>query len=213
MNNNDLWEKKQDLLNQINDLTLQAREPNHSHDFYDEVAKEIKICEKQIDQLDRIFNNTDWHRDLHRLITEFKIFTGTEKHLSRIIYVLTSRLSIEERRRLINRLDHRNLVEEAERKELKKEIRRVKKKERRIKQYRQQFPKYASLSDEEILIKAAEEKRIKDIQKNKEKLAREKTQQRILDSLPKKDPTEESIKYWREKWGITEASLETNKNE
>lgn len=213
MNNNDLWEKKQDLLNQINDLTLQAREPNHSHDFYDEVAKEIKICEKQIDQLDRIFNNTDWHRDLHRLITEFKIFTGTEKHLSRIIYVLTSRLSIEERRRLINRLDHRNLVEEAERKELKKEIRRIKKKERRIKQYRQQFPKYASLSDEEILIKAAEEKRIKDIQKNKEKLAREKTQQRILDSLPKKDPTEESIKYWREKWGITEASLETNKNE
>ena len=213
MNNNDLWEKKQDLINQINDLTLQAREPNHSHDFYDEVAKEIKICEKQIDQLDRIFNNTDWHRDLHRLITEFKIFTGTEKHLSRIIYVLTSRLSIEERRRLINRLDHRNLVEEAERKELKKEIRRIKKKERRIKQYRQQFPKYASLSDEEILIKAAEEKRIKDIQKNKEKLAREKTQQRILDSLPKKDPTEESIKYWREKWGITEASLETNKNE
>ena len=213
MNNNDLWEKKQDLLNQINDLTLQAREPNHSHDFYDEVAKEIKICEKQIDQLDRIFNNTDWHRDLHRLITEFKKFTGTEKHLSRIIYVLTSRLSIEERRRLINRLDHRNLVEEAERKELKKEIRRIKKKERRIKQYRQQFPKYASLSDEEILIKGAEEKRIKDIQKNKEKLAREKTQQRILDSLPKKDPTEESIKYWREKWGITEASLETNKNE
>ena len=213
MNNNDLWEKKQDLLNQINDLTLQAREPNHSHDFYDEVAKEIQIYEKQLNQLDRIFNNTDWHRDLHRLITEFKIFTGTEKHLSRIIYVLTSRLSIEERRRLINRLDHRNLVEEAERKELKKEIRRIKKKERRIKQYRQQFPKYASLSDEEILIKGAEEKRIKDIQKNQEKLAREKTQQRILDSLPKKDPTEESIKYWREKWGITEASLETNKNE
>ena len=38
-------------------------------------------------------------------------------------------------------------------------------------------------------------------------------QQRILDSLPKKEPTEESIKYWREKWGITEASLETNKDE
>jgi len=213
MNKNDLWEKKQDLLNQINDLTLQAREPNHSHEFYDEVAKEIKIYEKQINQLDRIFNNTDWHRDLHRLITEFKIFTGTEKHLTRIIYVLTSRLSIEERRRLINRLDHKNLVEEGERRELKKEIRRIKKKERRIKQYRQQFPKYASLSDEEILIKGAEEKRIKDIEKNGKKLAREKMQQGILDGLPKKEATEQSIEYWREKWGITKASLEEDKDE
>ena len=122
-------------------------------------------------------------------------------------------MSIAERRRLINRLDHKNLVEEAEKKELKKEIRRIKKKERRIKQYRQQFPKYASLSDEEILIKGAEEKRIKDIEKNGKKLAREKMQQFILDSLPKKEPTEQSIEYWREKWGITKASLEEDKDE
>ena len=38
-------------------------------------------------------------------------------------------------------------------------------------------------------------------------------QQFILDSLPKKAPTEQSIEYWREKWGITKASLEEDKDE
>ena len=40
---NELWEKKKILLDELEDLHSQAREPNHSHEFYDEVAEEISL--------------------------------------------------------------------------------------------------------------------------------------------------------------------------
>tara|TARA_B100000131_G_scaffold83169_1_gene80155 strand:- start:1513 stop:2133 length:621 start_codon:yes stop_codon:yes gene_type:complete len=206
MNKNDLWEKKKILLNELEDLHSQAREPNHSHEFYDEVAEEISLCEKKLETINSIFKDKEWHRDLHRLICQFKSFTNKEKNLARIIYALTSRLSLAERKRLVHRWDLQNKVQESQEKELKKEIRLQRKKAKRIKTARNMYPEFESLSDEEVLI----QKKIKDEEKNR---LINKTKKGTKLKIMNKEPTPESIEYWRKKWGITKASLEENHDE
>ena len=46
----------------------------------------------------------------------------------------------------------------------------------------------------------------------KEKREVNDTRKRLMAEMTK-EATEESIKYWREKWGITKESLEEDKNE
>tara|TARA_Y100001938_G_scaffold80200_1_gene110664 strand:+ start:69 stop:710 length:642 start_codon:yes stop_codon:yes gene_type:complete len=205
MKSHELWEKKKILLDELEDLQSQAREPNHSHEFYDEVAEEISLCEKNLETINSIFKDKEWHRDLHRLICQFKSFTNKEKNLARIIYVLTSRLSLAERKRLVHRWDLQNKVQESQekefQKELKKEIRLQRRKLKRIKTARNMYPEFESLSDEEVLI----QKKIKDDEKNR---LINKTKNKTKLKIITKEPTSESIEYWRKKWGITKASLE-----
>lgn len=213
---NELWEKKKILLDELEDLHSQAREPNHSHEFYDEVAEEISLCEKKLETINSIFKDKEWHRDLHRLISQFKSFTNNEKNITRIIYALTRRLSLQERKRLMNRWDLQNKVQESQEKELRKEIKLQKKKARQIKRAKENYPELESLPDEEVLI----QKKIKDDEKNRllnsNNKGYSKQRQAIINKAlhgMSKEITKESVEYWREKWGITEESFEESKEE
>ena len=101
----------------------------------------------------------------------------------------------------MNRWDLQNKVQESQEKELKKEIRLQRRKLKRIKTARNMYPEFESLSDEEVLI----QKKIKDDEKNR---LINKTKKKTKLKIMNKEPTSESIEYWRKKWGITKASLE-----
>jgi hypothetical protein len=206
MKSHELWEKKKILLDELEDLQSQAREPDHSHEFYDEVAEELSLCEKKLETINSIFKDKEWHRDLHRLISQFKSFTSNEKNITRVIYALTRRLSLRERKRLMNRWDLQNQIQESQEKELKREIRLERKKAKKIKLARSNYPEFESLSDEEVLI----QKKTKDEEKNR--LINKKKKKPKL-KIMNKEPTPESIEYWRQKWGITKVSLEENHDE
>ena len=60
------------------------------------------------------------------------------------------------------------------------------------------------------LIKVLIQKKIKDEEKNR---LINKTKKATKLKIMNKEPTPESIEYWRKKWGITKASLEENHDE
>ena len=193
----ELWEENKKLLKQINNLKDKIREPNHSHEFYEDISNTIVLLEEDSQAITQILNKKEWYRDLHRLITEFKSFAKGDKHLIRIIDVLINRLNHDNQRKVIQIWNQK--------------IKKEKQKLQTIQNLRNAYPQLASCSVDELLIKVAELKRIK----KKERQERNKIKQQISNqtkngienALLSTELTEEKIQYYRNKYGITEKSF------
>ena len=202
----ELWEENKKLLKQINNLKDKIREPNHSHEFYEDISNTIVILEEDSQSITEILNKKEWYRDLHRLITEFKSFAKGDKHLIRIIDVLINRLNHDNQRKIIQIWVQK----------IKKE-KQKKQKLQTIQNLRNAYPQLASCSVDELFIKVAELKRIK----KKERQERNKIKQQISNqttngiekALLNTELTEEKIQYYRNKYGITEESFVEDKDE
>ena len=208
MNLHSLWQEKKYLSRKVEKLEVLLREPNHSHDFYDDLTKELSTCREELTSINDVFNQHEWRRDLHRLISEFKDFTKNDKDLVRVLNVLMHRLHYKQRNSLIWKWASIHEKENQKRQEEKKQERfllnqeKIRKKDlKRIQKLKEQYPQYSHMFKDELLAAVKKEKR--EVNDTRKRLMAEMT----------KEATEESIKYWREKWGITKESLEEDKNE
>ena len=233
-----LWQEKKDLIFQLKFLVKKIREPDQPHEFYDELEKRISSYEKQIKKVTTLLHKREWKRDAHRFIRELRSFTSESSYLKslnienenryllKMINSLMSELTLSERTEIVDLWKDKINFEKAKQKDEKKRERLRKQAEIRIEQerkkleqratkYRNQFPEYASLPDQEIVDKAPELFKLREKENQKKKSAKAKAvkaQKQMINAMPK-EVTEESIEYWRKKWGITKASLEEDKDE
>ena len=231
-----LWQEKKDLILQLRSLVDRIREPDHPHEFYDELEKRISSYEEQIKKITTLLHKREWKRDAHRFIRELRSFTSESlylkslniedenRYLLKMINTLMNEITPSERIAIVDLWTDKVNIEKAKQKDEKKRERlrkeaeiRIEKERKKLKKratkYRNEFPKYASLSDQEIVDKAPELFKLREKENQKKKSAKAKAvkaQKQMINAMPKK-VTKESIEYWRKKWGITKASLEETK--
>ena len=203
-----LSDEKQHDLNRLETLYSQLTEPNHTHVFYEETRKEIELLNIRIKQIDMVFEGREWRRDLHRVMNEFKYLTRRKANKSelskgrsgnalviKIIHSLIGRLQMNEIKRIID-IWHERLEDQVREKDKKSEAERQRRMESKLLEAAKRT-RYKETSEGKGKRKRKSQSLPSLMQEGKKK-AKEKT-------IPR---TPESIKYWRQKWGISDESEE-----